>query len=115
MTPAHRLGTMPPVDIDILRILSASARRLRRGGQACGRRRNVLLQQSAPLNTKTPAPRFIDNGRIAGYYSLCNAQVELHSASARDWHRAPIGTLPASLVTWLAKEHRADFDGRPPS
>ena len=50
---------------------------------------------------------------IAGYYSLCNSTVEISQKQrkkslALETRR---GTLPATLITWLAKDHRADVNG----
>jgi hypothetical protein len=49
--------------------------------------------------------------RIAGFYSLAAAQVEL---SQRDRRRAGFDPVrvPAALVTWIAKDKRAGIDGK---
>ena len=55
---------------------------------------------------------YLADGVIAGYYSLASSTVEL-SQRYREQNLALVtrrGTLPATLVTWLAKDHRAGFD-----
>jgi hypothetical protein len=49
--------------------------------------------------------------RVAGFYSLASAQVEL---SQRDRRRAGLDPVrvPAALVTWIAKDRRAEIDGK---
>jgi hypothetical protein len=50
--------------------------------------------------------------RIAGFYSLASTRVEL-----RQSHRRRLGLhskivhVPATLVTWIAKDHRGDIGG----
>ena len=57
---------------------------------------------------------YIAGGRISGYYSLCNSSFEISSRKRRSLLRVEttIRTLPASLVTWLAKDQRAGIDGK---
>ncbi len=49
--------------------------------------------------------------RLAGFYSLASAQVEL---SQRDRGRLGLDPVrvPAALVTWIAKDKRAGIDGK---
>jgi hypothetical protein len=49
--------------------------------------------------------------RIAGFYSLASAHVELRQ---RDRRRAGFdpARVPAALVTWIAKDKRAEIDGK---
>lgn len=56
---------------------------------------------------------YLAGGAIAGYYSLANSTIEL-SQRDRKQRLALVthcASLPATLVTWLAKDHRAEFDG----
>lgn len=105
--------TLPPVDIDISEPFRRALDDFDAGPKPAAVAATHWLQQSAPAqhqNSRTAL--YIANGRIAAYYSLCNAQVELSQRQRKKLDlRTPIGTLPASLVTWLAKDHRADFDG----
>jgi hypothetical protein len=53
----------------------------------------------------------IADQRLAGFYSLASAQVEL---SRRDRGRLGLDPVrvPAALVTWIAKDKRAGIDGK---
>ncbi|MBA3807958.1 MAG: hypothetical protein H0X28_06165 [Solirubrobacterales bacterium] len=53
----------------------------------------------------------IADQRLAGFYSLASAQVEL---SQRDRGRLGVDPVrvPAALVTWIAKDKRAEIDGK---
>jgi hypothetical protein len=53
----------------------------------------------------------IADQRLAGFYSLASAQVEL---SQRDRSRLGMNPVraPAALVTWIAKDKRAAIDGK---
>lgn len=105
--------TLPPVDANISALFRRALADFDAGAKPAAVAATHWLQQSALAqhqNSRTAL--YIGNGRIAGYYSLCNAQVELSQRQRKKLDlRTPIGTLPASLVTWLAKDHRADFDG----
>jgi hypothetical protein len=48
--------------------------------------------------------------RIAGFYSLAAAQVELRQSDRRRAGLNPV-RVPAALVTWIAKDRRAEIDG----
>ena len=65
-------------------------------------------------STSSRAPRCTSpTAGLPGTTRSVTRRVEL-SRSHREGKLAldtPRGTLPASLVTWLAKDHRADFDG----
>ncbi|MGO9320350.1 MAG: hypothetical protein ACLQBY_06065 [Solirubrobacteraceae bacterium] len=49
--------------------------------------------------------------RIAGFYSLAAAQVELRQSDRRREGFDPV-SVPAALVTWMAKDRRAEVDGK---
>jgi len=53
----------------------------------------------------------IADGRVVGFYSLASAQVEL---SQRDRPRVDVAPVrvPAALITWIAKDKRAEIDGK---
>ena len=49
--------------------------------------------------------------RVAGFYSLASAQVALSQRDRRDLSIDPV-RVSAALVTWIAKDARADIDGK---
>jgi hypothetical protein len=49
--------------------------------------------------------------RIAGFYSLAAAQVELRQTDRRRAGFDPV-RVPAALVTWIARDRRAEIDGK---
>jgi len=50
--------------------------------------------------------------RIAGFYSLASAQVELRQAHRRSLGITQnISSVPAALVTWIAKDRQSGIDG----
>jgi hypothetical protein len=49
--------------------------------------------------------------RIAGFYSLAASQVELRQTDRRRAGFDPV-RVPAALVTWIAKDKRAEIDGK---
>ena len=49
--------------------------------------------------------------RVAGFYSLAAAQVELRQRDRRRAGFDPV-RVPAALVTWIAKDKRAEIDGK---
>lgn len=49
---------------------------------------------------------------MAGFYSLASAQVELSQRDRRRVGVAPV-RVPAALITWIAKDKRAEIDGKP--
>jgi hypothetical protein len=53
----------------------------------------------------------IADGRVVGFYSLASAQVEL---SQRDRPRVDVAPVRvhAALITWIAKDKRAEIDGK---
>jgi hypothetical protein len=106
--------TLPPVDIEISDAFRRALDEFDAGPKAAAVAATEWLQQSAVTQYRLSRTMlYIANGAIAGYYSLCSSSVEL-SQRSRTRHlelRTPLGTLPASLVTWLAKDHRADIDG----
>jgi hypothetical protein len=71
------------------------------------------LRTEALASHQTSRTRLlIADHRVAGFYSLASAQVEL---SQRDRRRVGVGHLvsvPATLVTWIAKDKRVAIDGK---
>lgn len=82
------------------------------GGRAAARAAGIWLRTEAVAAHQTSRTRLLISGRrVAGFYSLASAQVEL---SQRDRRRAGVTPVrvPASLITWIAKDRRAAIDGK---
>lgn len=83
------------------------------GGSPAGRAATEWLQNEALAAHRTSRTRLlIMEGRLAGYYSLASAQVALRQ---RDRKRLgltrTVVSVPATLVTWMAKDRHAPIDG----
>jgi hypothetical protein len=106
--------TLPPVEVEISAAFRRALDQFDAGSSSGGVAANGWLQQNAVTDYRlSRTTLYIADGAIAGFYSLCSSSVEV---SQRDRKRhlelhTPLGTLPASLVTWLAKDYRADIDG----
>jgi hypothetical protein len=82
------------------------------GERAAARAAGTWLRTQAVAVHRTSRTRLlIAGGRVAGFYSLASAQVEL---SQRDRLRADVAPVrvPAALITWIAKDRRAAVDGK---
>ena len=106
--------TLPPVNIEISEAFQRALDEFDAGPKPAAIAATEWLQRCAITHHQlSRTALFIANGGIAGYYSLCNSTVEI----SRDHRKKKLaldtrrGILPASLVTWLAKDHRADVDG----
>jgi hypothetical protein len=82
------------------------------GERAAAKAAGVWLRTEAVAAHQTSRTRLlIADRRVAGFYSLASAQVEL---SQRDRRRAGVVPIrvPAALITWIAKDKRAEIDGK---
>jgi hypothetical protein len=82
------------------------------GERAAAHAAGTWLRTRAVADHQTSRTRLlIAGGRVAGFYSLASAQVEL---SQRDRRRAGVVPVrvPAALITWIAKDRRAVVDGK---
>jgi hypothetical protein len=82
------------------------------GERAAARAAGTWLRTQAVAAHRTSRTRLlIAGGRVAGFYSLASAQVEL---SQRDRRRAGVAPVrvPAALITWIAKDRRAAVEGK---
>jgi hypothetical protein len=82
------------------------------GERAAAQAAGTWLQTEAIAAHQTSRTRLlIAGGRVAGFYSLASAQVEL---SQRDRRRASVAPVrvPAALIAWIAKDRRAAIDGK---
>jgi len=70
-----------------------------------------LRTQAVPAHQTSRTHLLIAGHRLAGFYSLASAQVEL---SQRDRRRVGVDPVrvPAALITWIAKDERAEIHGR---
>jgi hypothetical protein len=82
------------------------------GERAAARAAGIWLRTEAVAAHQTSRTRLlVAGGHVAGFYSLASAQVEL---SQRDRKRVGVNPVrvPATLVTWIAKNRRATIDGK---
>ena len=70
------------------------------------------LRTEALASHQTSRTRLlIADHRVAGFYSLASAQVELSQHDRRRVGVDPVH-VPATLVTWIAKDKRAEIEGK---
>jgi hypothetical protein len=82
------------------------------GGRAAGRAAGTWLRTQAVAAHHTSRTRLLlTGGRVAGFYSLASAQVELNQRDRQRVGVAPI-RVPAALIAWIAKDQRAEIDGK---
>jgi hypothetical protein len=70
-----------------------------------------LRTQALDAHQTSRTRLLIADRRIAGFYSLASAQVELSQRDRRRVGLDPV-RVPAALVTWIAKDRRAEIDGK---
>jgi hypothetical protein len=72
----------------------------------------MWLRTEALASHQTSRTRvLIADHRVAGFYSLASAQVELSQHDRRRVGVNPV-RVPATLVTWIAKDQRAEIQGK---
>jgi len=82
------------------------------GERPAARAASTWLRTQAVAAFQTSRTRLLlCSGRVEGFYSLASAQVELNQRDRRRIDIAPV-RAPASLVTWIAKDKRAEIDGK---
>ncbi len=82
------------------------------GKRAAAKAAGAWLQTQAVAAHQTSRTRLLIAGRrVAGFYSLASAQVELSQRDRRRVSVAPV-RAPAALITWIAKDKRAGIDGK---
>jgi hypothetical protein len=82
------------------------------GDRAAARAAGTWLRTQAVAAHQTSRTRLlIAGGRVAGFYSLASAQVELSQRDRRHAGIAPV-RVPAALITWIAKDRRVALDGK---
>jgi hypothetical protein len=82
------------------------------GERAAAKAAGAWLQTEAVAAHQTSRTRLIiADRRVAGFYSLASAQVELSQRDRRRVGVVPV-RVPAALITWIAKDKRAEIDGK---
>lgn len=82
------------------------------GEHAAAKAACAWLQTQAVAAHQTSRTRLlIAARRVAGFYSLASAQVELSQRDRRRVSVIPV-RVPAALITWIAKDKRAEIDGK---
>lgn len=82
------------------------------GERAAAQAAGAWLQAQAVAAHQTSRTRLlIAGGRVTGFYSLASAQVELSQRDRRRVGVVPV-RVPAALITWIAKDKRAEIDGK---
>lgn len=82
------------------------------GERAAAQAAGTWLRTRAVAAHQTSRTRLlIAAGRVEGFYSLASAQVELSEHDRRRVGVDPV-RVPATLVTWIAKDRRAEIEGK---
>lgn len=82
------------------------------GERAAASAASTWLRTEAIAAYQTSRTRLmIADNRVAGFYSLASAQVELSQRDRRRVGASPV-RVPAALITWIAKDRRAEVDGK---
>jgi hypothetical protein len=107
--------TLPGIDLEPSDRLRDALDRFDAGPTPAGAAATAWLRDHALSQHQMSRTRLcIADGRICGYYSLCNSTFEISSRKRRQLLQVEttIRTLPASLVTWLAKDRQVGVDGK---
>jgi hypothetical protein len=105
--------TLPSQDGELSSELRRAIDDFDAGERAAARAASSWLRTQAVAAHRTSRTRLlIAGGRVAGFYSLASAQVELSQRERRRAGVVPV-RVPAALITWLAKDRRAVVDGKP--
>ncbi len=104
--------TLPSRDEELPTELQLAVDDFDAGGRAAAKAATAWLQKEAVAAHQTSRTRLLIAGRrIAGFYSLASAQVELSQRDRRRVGVVPV-RVPAALITWIAKDKRAEIDGK---
>lgn len=105
--------TLPPSAVEIPTALRTAMEAFDAGDGPAARAASEWLKTRAIDAYETSRTRLlIAEHRVAGFYSLASAQVAL-----RPQHRQALGltqsivSVPAALITWIAKDGRSEIDG----
>jgi hypothetical protein len=104
--------TLPSGDEELPTELRRALDAFDAGERAAAKAATAWLQTEALAAHQTSRTRLlIANRRVAGFYSLASAQVELSQRDRRRVGVVPV-RVPAALITWIAKDKRAEIDGK---
>ncbi len=104
--------TLPPREEELPAGLRLALDDFDAGGRAAAQAAGAWLQTQAVAEHRTSRTRLlVAAGRVAGFYSLASAQVELNQRDRRRAGVEPV-RVPAALITWIAKDRHAAIDGK---
>ncbi|HTA33937.1 MAG TPA: hypothetical protein VK721_10975 [Solirubrobacteraceae bacterium] len=104
--------TLPSKDEELPSELRLALADFDAGGRPAAKAAGDWLRTEAVAAHQTSRTRLlIASGRIAGFYSLASAQVELSQHDRRRAAVAPV-RVPAALITWIAKDRRTEIEGK---
>jgi len=106
--------TLPPQDVEIPTELTQALEGFDAGEQAAAVAATEWLQTRARREHRTSRTRvLIAQGRLAGFYSLASSHVELSGRHRKALAlQSTVVSVPAALVTWIAKDHRSTVEGK---
>lgn len=114
VAPVYSFIRLPDADLDISERLRQAFDEFESHDNPAGREAADWLKHCAlPEHHTSRTTLHLGNGRIAGYHSLASAHVELANAE-RDAAglRSERARVPATRLTWIAKDPRAPVTGR---
>jgi hypothetical protein len=105
--------TLPPYPIEISATFEGALRAFDAGERPAARDATHWLQHCALVQYLTSRTRlYLGQGRIAGYYSLASAHVVLSPDNREVLGLPDRRYVPATLMTWIAKDPRAGISGQ---
>ncbi len=104
--------TLPPRESEVPNELRGALDAFDAGERLAALAATTWLRTEALASYQTSRTRLlIARSRVAGFYSLASAQVELSQRDRRRVDVRPV-RVPAALITWIAKDKRAEIDGK---
>jgi hypothetical protein len=104
--------TLPSADIEVPAELRGALDAFSAGNRPAAAAAAHWLKSRALTAYQTARTRLlVAEHRVAGFYSLASAQVALSQRDRRRLGVEPV-QVPAALVAWIAKDARADVDGK---
>jgi hypothetical protein len=104
--------TLPPADVEVPTQLRHALDGFDAGQRPAAAAARRWLKEEALGAYPTARTRLVvAEDRVVGFYSLASAQVALSQRDRRRLGVAPV-QVPAALVAWIAKDTRADIDGK---
>jgi hypothetical protein len=104
--------TLPPANVEVPAELHDALDAFDAGERPAGNAAARWLKDQALGAYQTARTRLlVAEHRVAGFYSLTSARVALSQRDRRRLDVDPV-QVPAALVAWIAKDARADIDGK---